>query len=140
MAAAAVMAAFETTIAANWSATAIVTPNSTMTAPADGAGFIEISYPIAVEEQMSVGAPGNNVWREEGTVRVEVLIPSGSGLQTLTAQADTLRAALRGKVLAPSTGHLRTEEASPLIPMGASDDGNYAVHSFQVRYLYDIHG
>lgn len=139
MASAVVMATIDAYVDANWSGT-LVTPNSTMTPPADGSAFIEVSYPIAVEEQMSVGAPGNNVWREEGTVRIEFMIPSGTGLQTMTVQADALRAALRGKVLAPASGHLRTEEASPLIPMGDSDDGNYAVHSFQVRYLYDIHG
>jgi hypothetical protein len=134
-----VMDAVEARLATAWTHTVIVTPNTNAGAPPDGGAFLSVQYPVASEEQMSIGAPGANVFREEGVARFIIHVPTGEGRTGWDEKVDALRAAFRGKVL-DDDGHIRTYEASPPIANDENDEGNYYAMSFGVRYTADIHG
>lgn len=139
MASAAVRSAVEARLAANWAHTPIRAPNPSLAGvPADGSAFVSVQYPLANEEQMTIGAPGANIWRETGAFRVVLAVPAATDLAVALwpARLDALRAAFRGKVF----DGVRTYEASPPIVDGATDDGAYALLSFAVVYDHDITG
>ena len=140
MASSAVMTAFETRLAANWSHTPIVTPNTKGAVPADGSEFLLIEYPVATEEMKSVGAPGSNIYREEGGAYIVLCVPTGIGLNPAAtpwaSRIDTLRAAFRGK----NFDGVVTFEVSPPYNDDQSDRGAYTELSFSVAYWFDITG
>jgi hypothetical protein len=139
MASKAVMDAVEARLATVWPHTLIATPNTSTGAPADGGAFLSVQYPVASEEQMSIGSPGANVYREEGVARFIVHVPTGEGRSGWDEKIDDLRADFRGKIL-DASGSIRTFEASPPIANDENDEGNYYAMSFGVRYSADIHG
>ena len=136
MASAAVMAAVEAYVAAHWTATPIVGLNAGGGVPRRNTPFMAIEYPIADEEQISIGAPGSNVFRETGAFRIVLLIPAGVSLGTWPAAIDALRAALRGK----SFGGLVTWAVPPPTLSERSDRGAYLEMSFVVPYRFDTLG
>ena len=137
MASTAVMAAIEERLVTSWAHTPIRTPNpASGSVPDDGSAFLMVSYPVADEEQMSIGSPGSNVWREGGAVRFVLAIPAGTGLGEWPARLDELRAAFRGQAF----GGLRTYAATPPINDGRTDDDSYHLVSFAVAYDHDLLG
>jgi len=136
MASAAVVTAVETRLAANWATCPIRTINEDATPPADGGAFLVVQYPVANEEQMSIGSPGANVWREEGAFRIVIHGERGQGKDTYLGWADTLRALFRGKTF----DGVQCFEASPATEDQTNEDGNYYKLSFAVAYDYDLIG
>jgi hypothetical protein len=136
MASTAVMAAVEARLAAVWTYTPIYTPNSGRLVPDDNSAFLAVEYPAATEEQISIGAPGANTWREEGGFRLALAIPAGVGLGAWPERVDELRAAFRGAEF----GGVRTYQASPPAEDGETDNGAYYVLSIAVAYEFDIIG
>lgn len=131
------MTAVETRLAANWAHTPIRTPNaSDGDVPDDNSAFLYVEYPVASEDQKSIGSPGSNLWREEGGFRVVLAIPAGIGLSNWITRLDTLRGVFRGKEF----DGVRTYNADPSIQDGSTDDGAYFVISFAVAYDFDIIG
>nr|WP_143846004.1 hypothetical protein [Bradyrhizobium cosmicum]QDP27015.1 hypothetical protein FNV92_34895 [Bradyrhizobium cosmicum] len=49
---------------ANFTLCAVLDQDEAAQPPADGATFLTLQFPVAIEQQISIGAPGNNVWRE----------------------------------------------------------------------------
>lgn len=132
-----VMTAVETRLAANWTHTPIRTQNAADgSVPSDGNAFLFVDYPVAVEDQASIGSPGANLWRETGGFRIAIAIPIGAGIDPWAARIDTLRGVFRGKVF----DGVRTYQASPPIEDGETDDGAFYVLSFAVAYDYDLIG
>jgi hypothetical protein len=99
-------------LADNWSTTAIVDPDVTDSGPADGSAYVTIEYPSSKENQITIGSPGNNVWRESGAFRIVLNSPSGQSAIAMLVLMDQLRAIFRGKqfsgvtIFAPSPGFI----------------------------------
>jgi hypothetical protein len=121
-------------LAASWTATAIVEDDTTGQGPADGSPYVTIEYPVAREDQITIGAPGNNVFRESGAFRIKLVSPTGQGLDQALAWIDQLRAIFRGKQFSGVT----TYAPSP----GAVDNSNYVAGKFivssAVPYQFDL--
>lgn len=140
MASSAAMTALDAAITAAWPHTPIHFPNVAGAVPNDGSPLLIVTYPVANETMLTVGAPGANVWREEGAVRVVLSLPVGMGLTqdgvSWPARLDDLRAALRGKIF----DGVVTFEATPPATNDQSDRGAYFDLSSALAYQIDITG
>jgi len=140
MASSAAMTALDAAITAAWPHTPIHLPNVAGAVPNDGSPLLIVTYPVANETMLTVGAPGANVWREEGAVRVVLSLPVGMGLTqdgvSWPARLDDLRAALRGKIF----DGVVTFEATPPATNDQSDRGAYFDLSSALAYQLDITG
>jgi hypothetical protein len=137
-----VIDAFTSMIGAAWPHTPIKDLNDSGKAPHDNSPFLIVTFPVAKEEQASVGAPGANIYREEGAAHVCLAIPIGMGINPPLSpgakRIEALRAALRGRTFAEGAGV--TWEASPPFVNEQSDRGAYFEMSFAVPYRYDLSG
>src|SRR3984893_6775301 len=97
MAGKAVVDAVSAQLAANWTLTAIVDDDSSGQGTGDGSPYVTIEYPVSVENQITIGSPGNNVFRESGAFRIVLVCPTGAGLSQPLAWIDQLRAIFRSK-------------------------------------------
>lgn len=153
MASAAVMSAFQTRITSAWAGLCagrsfatfpVVYPNTGTSAPRDGSAFLAVEYPVANEEMKSSGAPGANIWREDGATVLTLCVPRGVDLLAsgtpYAGLVDDLRANLRGKTLTVGSGFLTTFEATPPAFRPDSDRGAYCELSTAVAYWFDIVG
>lgn len=135
-----VMNAVEARLAANWpNSPPIVLPNKASSVPDDGSAFLTLEYPIANEEQISVGSPGANVFRETGAFRLTLSIPIGVGRvdpatsQDMVGWMDALREVFRGQTFSG----VKTWAPSPIATNDKSDDGAYFELSFATPYYFD---
>lgn len=141
---AAVVSTIEGHLAANWTRCEVrgFTDNSGET-PDDGAAFLVVQYPFSQTEQITVGAPGANVFREEGGVRLVLNMPRDpdSRADALT-WTDELAALFRGRHFPASGAMLGLTTHAPSSPVfdDASDDGNYLLLSVIVPYQADVLG
>lgn len=121
-------------LAANWTQTAIIDDDSSGQGTGDGSPYVTIEYPVSREEQITVGSPGNNVFRESGAFRLVLVSQIGTGLSQPLAWIDQLRAIFRGKQFNGVT----TYAPSP----AAVDNSNYVggkfVVSSSVPYYADL--
>jgi hypothetical protein len=136
MPAAAVDLAVNARLAAGWSTTTINLYNIDGDTPPDGSPFVQVDYPVVNEEQITIGAPGNNVFREDGAIRVRLAYPRGSGIREAYQWVDTLRGLLRA---AQFSGVNTWAAGGPALDDSA-DNGNYVILSFIVPYYYDLTG
>lgn len=134
MASKAVMDAVRARLVANWTLCPVVYPNEVGTAPADTSEVLYLQFPVASEEQITVGAPGNNVFREEGAIRFVLEIPRGQGVDAWMPWIEELRALFRGRQFTPVT----TWAPSPAILDDRNDDGKFWSLSFAVPYIANI--
>lgn len=111
-------------LAANWTATAIVDDDAGGSVPYDGSAYVTIEYPVAVENQITVGSPGNNVFRESGAFRIKVVCQIGTGISQPLDWIDQIRAIFRGKHF----GTITTFAPSP----GVIDNTNYVAGKFVI--------
>lgn len=136
MARQAVCDAVEAHLASNWNKAAIFGENLEAQTPRDGSAYVLVQYPFVNSRQISVGAPGNNLWRDDGAFRVVIHVPRGSGTIEGREWADEIAALFRGRDM-PA---LRTW--APTAPV--TDDRNakaaYYVLSFSVPYSHDYYG
>ena len=139
MAAAKVIRAIELLIRDNWKHCDIrgfdEPPESAV--PSDMGAFAEITFPVEPEEeQISFGAPGNNVFREVGGFHFCVFVPKYEYLPKWAEFIDDLRDELRN--WRSTDGHMRVfETPSPAIN-DRSDREGYRELSIAVPYEYDI--
>lgn len=135
MASLAVMNAVEARLRAGWSRALIVSEANTEGAqPLDGGPYLTVTYPVADETQISVGAPGSNTYREEGAIRFVLSVPFGTGLLQWAAWINELRDLFRGKVF----DGIVTWEAPPFAVNDDTENGTRFELSFAVPYRYDI--
>lgn len=97
MASKAVIDAVMARLAANWTLCPIVTDNVDTRPPASGATYLEVQFPLANEEQITIGAPGSNLFRERGVIRLVLAIRTGDPLDEALGWLDRLRSLFRGK-------------------------------------------
>jgi len=135
MALSAVSAAIEARLADNWTRCPVRGLNALdAEPPADNSAFIEVQYPVATSDQISMGAPGANVWRDEGAFRILLTIESGSGVTQALAWVDELAALFRGKVF----DGVRTFAPTQPVLDDRNDAGGWFTLSFAVPYEHDI--
>lgn len=133
MASAAVMSAVKTRLDAFWTRTPIYYPNAAQQVPATGSHLL-VQFPVSDEEQITVGAPGNNVFREEGAIRFVLNAPRGAGADDYATWMDELRAHFRGKQFSGLT----TWAASPPVFDDDSEAGKVWRLSCVIPYQYDL--
>lgn len=135
MASLAVITAVKARLAASSITTPVKHPNADFQTPADGTAFVSVQYPVAAEGQTTFGAPGNNVFREEGVIRFVINIATGADLEVAATIADELRTLFRS---ARFDG-VRCYAPTSLVFNDSNDDGNYSRASIAVPYDFDIH-
>jgi hypothetical protein len=137
MASAAVLAAVEARIATYW-AGAYFSPNTVGDPPIDGTPFLTLQFPLANAEQISIGSPGAEVFREEGGIRLVLSIPRGqaNGVTYWTGQLDTLL----GHFRAQKFGGMQTFAPTSPVLDDSNDSGNYWKLSAAIPYYADTLG
>ncbi|KQO87336.1 hypothetical protein ASF33_02380 [Methylobacterium sp. Leaf92] len=131
-----VVDAVEGRLAEGWDKCPVVGINLTGNTPRDGSPFVQVSYPVANNEQLTVGAPGQNVYRETGAFRILINWKRGKPIGPGLEWADELAALFRGREF----GGIQTfAPGSPVID-DRNDEGNYFALSFAVPYQADILG
>lgn len=110
--------------------------NTTGQTPTDGSPFIEVQYPVANEDQITIGAPGVNVFREDGGIRFVLNIQRGLGVAQGLGWIDELRTLFRAKQF----GGVSTWGASSPVLDNSNDAGMYWTLAFVVLYYFDING
>lgn len=126
-----VMDAVKARLQANWTRCTVSYGNKEAAPPA--APFLMVQYPVAEEQQITVGSPGNNVFREEGAIRLVLQVKRGSGLDEWAGWMNELRALFRGKQF----GGVTTYAPSPEVLDDRNDDGLYWALSCAIPYKYD---
>lgn len=134
MASASVMAAVRARLASGWSHCPVVYPNEEEQVPASAPAWLAVQYPVATEDQITVGAPGANVFREEGAIRFVLFIPRGAGVDDFAAWMDDLRALFRARQFSGVT----TYAASPPVLDDRADAGKHWALSCAVPYQADL--
>jgi hypothetical protein len=104
--------------------------------PTDGSAFLVVEYPVANEIQRTTGAPGANIYEEQGAFRIVVNEARSAGTARALGWIEELRNLFRGALFL--SGALRCEEAPPSVVNLASDLGNYFELSFAVPYSFQI--
>jgi len=132
----AVRDAVETMLAEQDDIPPIVSTWPTGSVPADGSTYLRVTYPVSNSEQQTFGAPGANVWREIGTIRIQVCGESGTDLDTALELADDIAAIFRGKTFGGVTIWAPT---SPVINE-RNHQGAYESVSISVPYWFDYFG
>lgn len=144
MALATVVAAVEAHLAAHWSRCPVRGFASVDgDPPEDGEAFLAVQYPFARTDQITIGAPGFNVFREEGGVWLVLNMPRDvNGRGNALAWADELGALFRGKHFPAAGAMLGLTTHAPSSPVidDATDDGSYLVLSIVVPYQADVLG
>lgn len=94
-------AAIEARLRANWTTSLVFLTNEVKKPPRDSDGepltFVTLEFPGGTAEQVTVGAPGNNVFREYGGFMIHVQVPMGSGATLARQYADTIAAIFRAQ-------------------------------------------
>ncbi len=106
--------------------------------PAEGGTFVAIQYPVSDAEQASLGAPGSNVYRHTGTIRLVVNQKRAvaNAREAAVTMCDTLAASLRGKDI---SGVLTFAPTDPVFD-DRNEDGLYQVFSFSTPFQHDLIG
>jgi Bacteriophage related domain of unknown function len=126
MASKAVKDAIEARVAAwpNLASCPLVQPNDdSATSPAQK--FLEIEYPVSVEDRISLGSPG--LFREHGVVRFVINVLTLDGIDQALTWVDELRDLFREY----QAGTLTMQEASP----AEFDAGNQVNARYQVPFV-----
>lgn len=104
--------------------------------PKDGGAFLVAQYPLANERQITFGAPGSNIWRETGAIRLVLNVRKKIGIEEPAAWADELAALFRGKTF---DGVRTFAPSSPAID-DRNEEGTYFTLSIAVPYEHDLLG
>jgi hypothetical protein len=136
MASRAVVAAIKARVEANWTTLPLFGPNQRMGRPADASSFVDMEFPVSNSEQITVGAPGANVHREEGVFRLLIAAKRNTGVDQVLTWADELSALFRAKTFAG----MQTFSPSPPTLDESNDNGAYFVVAIAVPYEFDIFG
>ena len=131
-------------LTANWTTTPIFDANEEGLVPADGSAFLTYEFPVADEEQITLGAVGARIFRETGAMRVTLSIPAGDGLSSaLMTPFETLRALFRGTQTGTATsehGAVNLWAPTPPIIDDATDEKAYYEMHFAVPFYMDVLG
>lgn len=134
--------AFRTRLAAHVTTAAITFPikdlTNTTEDPDVTTGFIALEFPGGNEDQLTTGAPGDNIWRERGQVTVRVYAPLGHLRDTAEAAAEALRNLFRADRFSAGSRVIRIVDAAPM--GGGQDEGGLWAESVALGYRTDNRG
>jgi len=111
--------------------------------PDDASAFLVVQYPVAMSDQITIGAPGNNIFREDGAFRLVLAVPrTVEGRMQALEWTDELSAMFRGKQFGASAGFMGVTTFAPTSPAidDDTDNGNYLLLSIAVPYQADLVG
>lgn len=134
MASSVVVAAVKARVLANWTRAPLIDFNVQGYTPPDGSAFLVVQYPIANNEQITIGTPGSQLWRETGMIRFVLSLRRTVGLTEGLGWMDELISVFRGQKFssvntwAPSSPHLDD----------SNDLGNYWILASVVPYYFDV--
>lgn len=137
MASKAVVDAVKARLGTTWNGMPVFGPNERAGLPKDAAAFIDLEFPVATEEQITIGAPGANVYREAGVFRVIIAAARGSGADEGLIAADQIRALFRAHDFGNG---LQTFAPNPPVIDDNNENGNYYMLGVAVPYQLDILG
>ena len=128
---------------ANWTATPIVdSENQYQDLPINLQPWITVVYLSANEQKQSIGAPGNNCYRESGGCQFIAFVASGTGTDVALQYAEALRTMIR-TAGAQGINGVRFWEVDPpdtAIPSEVkSSEGNYFGYAVFGGYEYDFY-
>ncbi len=109
--------------------------NSEGVTPSDGSPYIVVQYPYCNSQQISIGSPGDNLWRDEGTIRIVIHVMRNAGATQGRAWADQIADLFRGKDFTV----LQTQAPSAAVSDDRSSDGPYYVLAFVIPYRHDYY-
>lgn len=110
--------------------------------PSDASAFLEVQYPISSSNQITIGAPGNNMFREAGAFRLVLSVPRDvNGRATALTWADELAALFRGRHFGAAGSLAGITTFSPSSPAidDDTDHGNYLVLAIAVPYQANLY-
>ena len=136
MASKAVHDAVKARLTENWTACPVFGPNERTDTPDDASAFIDLEFPVAVSGQITIGAPGANLYREDGVFRLIIAAQRGAGVDQGLAWADELAALFRGKEF----DGVQTFAPNPPVIDDSNDNGNYFTLSIACQYWHDTFG
>lgn len=114
---------------ASWLGLPVSLPNELFDMPSSPTNWLQVTFSSDTAERIEMGA---NVWAEDGTIWLGLLIPVGSGIDDALAQLKEFSNAFRIQDTSVEglfyRGH--TVDAS------APDDGVYARCTMAVRYWF----
>jgi hypothetical protein len=131
-----VIDAVEARLTAQWSSCPVFGLNDEAETPTDGSPFLAVQYPVANEEQISVGSPGSQVFRETGGFRLVLSVERTRGMTQGIGWVDDLRTLFR----AQQFGGISCLGASPAFQDDSIDNGNYVLLTVVVEYYADMIG
>lgn len=134
MASLAVVNAVKARVNASWTRATLIDINLQGYAPPDGSAFLVIQYPVSSNNQISIGTPGAQLWRESGMIRLVLNIRRGVGIAEGMGWMDELIALFRG---AKFSGVNTWAPSAPTLD-DSNDLGNYWVLSSVVPYYIDV--
>lgn len=111
--------------------------------PADASAFLVVQYPVSMSDQITIGAPGSNVFREEGAFRLVLAMPRTiEGRLLALVWTDELARLFRGKQFGASADFMGVTTHAPTSPAieDDTDNGNYLLLSIAVPYQADLLG
>ena len=135
MASTAVRTAVKNRLAAGFTDIPVRLPNAAgadLQMPSTPSAFAQLVFPGAVEDQITIGAPDDNIFRETGAFMIHVFVPKGTGDNQAATYAESIRVLFRGKSFDGVTCE------APFAPQeGERYGGNYWGISFGVPYYFD---
>lgn len=117
-------------------ATIVEMYNDTAIPPKELQPWVAAQFPGGTEEQMSIGAPGSNTWREDGTIFIHYVVPTGTGIRDSLLAAEELRDLFRGKIIS-GVNFYRADPPSAEKGATILTGGNWYGVSFAVDYDFD---
>lgn len=131
-----VVSAVERRLENLWTNCPVFDENVQGSTPADGSPFLQVQFPYAATERITFGAPGANVYREEGAFRLLIQIERGTGGRRGRRWAAELEAMFLGK---------HFDGVETFAPQTASsddsnEDGQFFTYAVAVPYRFDYLG
>src|SRR3954467_5213397 len=118
-------------LAANWTASPVLSENEQQEAPEDGTPFLLVQYPVANTRRVATGTPS---YLEEGGFRILINVERGAGTDKIREWGEDLVALFRDVVI-PGTDIHCLVPTEPYTD-DQSDQGNYFAGSLVVQYLF----
>jgi hypothetical protein len=135
MAHSAVVSAFRARLATGWTRCP-VQADVNIGGAVPATPFIEVQFPVSSAAQKSVGAPGSNIWREEGGCLLTLHVERQSGADAWLPWIDELADLFRGK----SFAGVQTSAPNSAIYSDENEDGQTFKLRLAIPYQFDLIG
>jgi len=110
----------------------------------DDSLWVALEFPGGSEEIISMGDPGNNLYREFGVINVHVLVPSGSGATEALTAIESIRLLFRGAEFGTDPNFVRCYGADPATTSDrispATIEGQWYIMTSSIDYTFDAFG